>query len=49
VETLDTTGGCIAGAGLATTRLGRVLAGEARRGGQDEREEEGMEAPLLSP
>jgi hypothetical protein len=41
VETLDTTGGCIARARLATTRLWRSLAGEARRGGQDERDEEG--------
>lgn len=44
METLDTAGGCIAGAALATTRLRRALAGEARRGGQEERDEEGTAA-----
>jgi len=48
VETLDTAGGCIAGAALATTRLRRALDGEARRGGQEERDEEGMEAAAVA-
>lgn len=45
METLDAGGGCIAGAALATTRLRRVLAAEARRGGaQEARDGEGREA-----
>lgn len=44
METLDTAGGCIAGAALATTRLLRALAGEARSGVKDERDDEGTEA-----
>jgi hypothetical protein len=44
VDTLDTAGGCIAGAARETTRLRRALAGEARRGAQEERDEEGTEA-----
>jgi hypothetical protein len=49
VETLGTASGCIAGSVLATMLLRRALAGEARRGGQDERDEEATESAEAAP
>jgi hypothetical protein len=47
VETLDTAGGCITGAALATMQLWRALAGEARRGGRRSGKKRGQRRPPL--